>query len=440
MPFKQCVSNLKTQHTLALALALFPALAIFACGAQAMSPSQVFNKVKDSVVVVKAFDTKGKIISQGSGVLLPSGKVGTNCHVVKNGIRFQVGSSKQFVSATLWGSDEEKDICLLEANGVTAKPAQLGQARRLRVGDPVYAVGAPKGLELSLSDGIVSQLRGGPPPFIQTTTAISPGSSGGGLFDAEARLVGFTTFYIEGAQSINFAIPVEWAGEIEVGTKVAQGRSEGEWLKRAIVYESTENFIGLRDWCQQWTQAQPQNSAAWFALGAANFKLDRYAESINAIRESLRLNPENASAWYMIAVTYVSLRRYSEAIEAFRQSLAIDRQDARVWRGLGLSYNFLKRNTDAIEAFREVLRINAKDASAWSHIGYNYAELQRYDDAIEAFRESLRVNSQDAMTWSGLALSYAATGNRSAALDAVQHLRPLDPAEADKVFNLIVPR
>ncbi len=427
-----------TLHT--IRSALFLAFTVIAFHSHALTPSQVFDKVKGSVVVVKALDAKGQTITQGSGVLLPSGKIGTNCHVVKNGIRFQVGGGKQFVSATLWGSDEEKDICLLEASGITAKPAQLGQARRLRVGEPVYAVGAPKGLELSLSDGIVSQLRGGPPPFIQTTTAISPGSSGGGLFDAEGRLVGFTTFYIEGTQSINFAMPVEWAGEIEVGRKVAQGRSEGEWLKRATAYESAENLAGLRDWCQQWTQAQPQNSTAWFALGAANIKLDRYAETINAIREGLRLNPENASAWYSMAMAYGSLKRYSEAIEAFRQSLAIDNQDARVWRGLGLSYSFLKRNIEAIDAFREVLRINPKDGSAWRNIGYYYAELRRYDDAIEAFRESLRTNSQDAMTWSGLALSYAASGNRSAALGAVQQLRPLDPVEADKVFNLIVPR
>ena len=68
------------------------------------------------------------------------------------------------------------------------------QAADLKVGDPVYAVGAPLGLELSLSEGIVAQLRGGPPPLIQTTAAISPGSSGGGLFDRDGRLVGLTTF------------------------------------------------------------------------------------------------------------------------------------------------------------------------------------------------------------------------------------------------------
>lgn len=209
---------------------LFLSLMVFARCVNALSPAQVFEKVKDSVVVVKTLDAGGKTIGQGSGVLLPSGKIGTNCHVLKNGRRFQVGGGNQFMIATLWGSDENKDICLLEAIGLSGKPVQLGQAVRLKVGQRVYAVGAPRGLELSISDGIVSQLRGEPPPLIQTTAAISPGSSGGGLFDAEGRLVGLTTLYIEGGQSLNFAMPVEWAAGIRQGMIPAQGRSEDEWI------------------------------------------------------------------------------------------------------------------------------------------------------------------------------------------------------------------
>lgn len=154
-------------------------------------------------------------------MLLPSGKVATNCHVIKDGIDFQVGRGKQFVAATLYAGDSDKDICQLDAKGIGGKPVTLGTAASLKVGEAVYAVGTPQGLELSLSDGIVSQLRGGTPPFIQTTAAISPGSSGDGLFDSQARLVGFTTLYIDGGQSLNFAMPVEWLAEIKPGGKTA---------------------------------------------------------------------------------------------------------------------------------------------------------------------------------------------------------------------------
>jgi S1-C subfamily serine protease len=164
---------------------------------------------------------------QGSGVLLPSGKIATNSHVVKGGASYQVSQGKRLALATLYAENAGKDICLLNVEGIKGKPAQLGNTTSLKVGDKVYAVGAPMGLDLSLSDGIVAQLRGGPPPLIQITAAISPGSSGGGLFDSEGRLIGLTTLYVGGGQNLNFAIPVEWMSEIKPGLKpIADDRSQ----------------------------------------------------------------------------------------------------------------------------------------------------------------------------------------------------------------------
>ena len=78
----------------------------------------------------------------------------------------------------------------------------------IRVGARVYAIGAPRGLELTISEGIVSSVREHMGSrFIQTTAAISAGSSGGGLFDSQARLVAITSFLMKDAQSLNFAYP-----------------------------------------------------------------------------------------------------------------------------------------------------------------------------------------------------------------------------------------
>ena len=196
----------------------------------AMTPGQVYESVKDSVVVVKAYDQQGKQVGLGSGVMLPSGDIITNYHVVKAGVRYTVGRGKQAAPATLKAGDPDKDLCLLTAPGLVAEPARLGKTARLKVGDPVYAVGAPQGLELSLSEGIVSQLRGGGPyPIIQTTVAISPGSSGGGLFNAKGELVGITTFHLKDGQSLNFALPVEWIGEI-AGRKMGTPQGKRLWL------------------------------------------------------------------------------------------------------------------------------------------------------------------------------------------------------------------
>jgi Trypsin-like peptidase domain len=165
--WKITMTTVKPQMTARIALLLMA----IPLQAQALTPAEVFERVKESVFVVKTFDAQGKQKGLGSAVLLPIEKFATNCHVVEGGARFEVGRGDRFSAATLYAGDIDKDICLLDAKVVGGKPGQLGNAGSLKVGAPVYAVGAPRGLELSLSDGIVAQLRGGPPPFIQTGAA-----------------------------------------------------------------------------------------------------------------------------------------------------------------------------------------------------------------------------------------------------------------------------
>lgn len=114
-------------------------------------------------------------------------------------------------SARLASADPARDLCVLDVPGLNAVPARFGSTRALRVGQQVYAVGSPQGLELTLSGGLISALRRTTEePLIQTDAALSPGPTGGGLFSEDGNLIGITTFGIIGGQNLNFAVPVEW--------------------------------------------------------------------------------------------------------------------------------------------------------------------------------------------------------------------------------------
>ena len=185
----------------------------------------VFESIWRSVVVVEAGN------SQGSGVVLKPNLVATNCHVtdaatspiaVFKGENRRADKSQSHPARVVAG-DRKRDVCLLEVSGLWAIPAETRKAAEMKIAEQVYAVGAPKGLDFSISGGLVSQLRGedaegnalaGSAPLIQTDTAISPGSSGGGLFDAQGRLVGLTTFAYRDSEGLNFAVPIEWAMEL----------------------------------------------------------------------------------------------------------------------------------------------------------------------------------------------------------------------------------
>lgn len=408
--------------------------------ALALTPAQVFDKVKDSIVVVNALDAQGKARSQGSGVLLSSGKVATNCHVVEEGASYKVSRGKQLVSAVLYAEDKDKDICILDVKGIKGKPVILGKAVNLKVGDPVYAVGAPRSLELSLSNGIVSQLRGGPPPLIQTTAAISPGSSGGGLFDGDGRLVGITTASVRGGQNLNFAMPVEWIGEVKPGRKLLTGTlGRVEWHKRTLVLAENKDWEGLLECGLNWVKSEPKSADAWFALGLAYDSLGRFDNAVESLRNSLLINPEFTEAWYILGDAYLGLKRYDDAISASSQALRINSESANGWRTLGAAYLGLGRYNDAIGALRQAVRINP-DAQTWSTLGLAYLGLDRYEDAIGACRQSIRINPELTLAWQCLSIAYASSGNRTAALEAVRELRRLDPVAADALFHRIVPR
>ena len=191
---------------------------------------QVFAKAARSVVVVVSSDAHGEATLQGSGVVVGSNEVVTNCHVIENAASVSVkqtaddaeGGETYKMSARVLVRDDERDLCLLFVDDLSAPPAApmaaMGVAKELSIGEDVYAVGAPEGLELSLSRGVVSQLRqlydGQTSPLVQTDAAISQGSSGGGLFDGNGKLVGITTFKWKG-ESLNFALPVEWVEDLQ---------------------------------------------------------------------------------------------------------------------------------------------------------------------------------------------------------------------------------
>lgn len=179
----------------------------------ALSGTQLFEKLAPSV-----WRVEGKLeggISQGSAIAVTNNRLVTNCHVVEGALKIIVRQGKAELVAKLQASEPAKDRCVLEVAETQLKPVTgVRPYVDLKVGEPLYTLGAPSGLDLTLADGILSGLREDEGVrFVQTTAPISPGSSGGGLFDARGNLVGITTLAFVGKQhlnqSLNFAIAAE---------------------------------------------------------------------------------------------------------------------------------------------------------------------------------------------------------------------------------------
>ena len=268
------------------------------------SAKDVFTKVAPSVVVVLALDEQGKTTSQGSGVVVGDYEVVTNCHVLGEAADVAVrqaadwsGRETYRMVAYLLAQNDERDLCLLFVDQLPEPPAaqavRLGAAKVLSIGEEVYAVGAPAGLELSLSRGVVSQLRGAfgkrSAPLVQTDAAISPGSSGGGLFNQSGELVGITTFKWRG-ESLNFALPAEWIEELR-----AQGRSKLLEARRRIECSMNPNYKCVMNLSLQEANSIDESlyRAQWFEkIGKAQVE----AGDLSAARQSFAAAIKAASS------------------------------------------------------------------------------------------------------------------------------------------------
>jgi S1-C subfamily serine protease len=160
----------------------------------------------------------------GSGFIWDTqGHIITNYHVIQNGTKLKVTlSDRSSWDAEVVGIEPNKDLAVLKikASAGTLRPIPVGQSSTLRVGQSVYAIGNPFGLDQSLTTGVISALGreiisvGGRPirDVIQTDAAINPGNSGGPLLDSYGRLIGVNTMIYSpsGASAgIGFSIPVD---------------------------------------------------------------------------------------------------------------------------------------------------------------------------------------------------------------------------------------
>ncbi len=232
-----------------------------------MDPLDSYSRTVSTVAAEVAPHVASLRIGHGAGsalVFTDDGLLLTNAHVVASapeGIAaFTDGTQTRF---EVVGADPLSDLAVLRAHGPTPSAAELGDADALVVGQLVVAVGNPLGLAGSVTAGVVSALGRSLPvrsgragrvieDVIQTDAALNPGSSGGALADAAARVVGINTA-VAGI-GLGLAVPVNATTRRIVGTLLAEGRVRRAYLGMvgvpaplpAAVAERTGQDAGLR--------------------------------------------------------------------------------------------------------------------------------------------------------------------------------------------------
>ncbi len=354
-----------------------------------LTPVEVFQKASPSVFVIEALSEDGKPLMLGSGVALAQDLVITNCHVVRDGATLRIRRGEKNWTARLIVASPEHDLCGIRPAELSLHPVLVRPSSELATGEHVYAVGSPEGLELTFSEGVISALRDAEGVHvIQTSAPTSPGSSGGGLFDTHAKLVGITTFQLKEGQSLNFALPGEWIKAT---------------LDRVTAPSSRKDDVELE-------------STAWLQIGLEALKSEDYIVAVHSLRKSADLKQGDAfRSWSELGKIWNKAWTHWEASSKYKDWLCTE-----VPCPLGFVGESTIRDAreQALRSFENAIKLNPNYGEAWCELASLYAQRKEYDRAMAAAKESARLDPSNWWSWAILTMLYLDKGSYDEAIQA----------------------
>ena len=342
---------------------------------------EILDHNVEAVATVIAYDKDGKPLSQGSGFFINSeGVLVTAYHVVEgaDSITAKLSSGAYYNVKGVIGADKNFDIAVIQFEAQKTPFVKIGDSDKIKIGEKVFAIGTPMGLESTVSEGIISnpKIRLDGIELIQFSAPISSGSSGGALFNAHGKVVGVTTGSLEDSQqeentvqNLNFAIPVNL---IE---KAIQGKGE--------LVEGSPGYF------------------------------------------------------YSLGVIAKNKREYDKAIEYYKKVMSLDDKYLDAYLDLGIIYYDQGQYDLEVENFLKATQLDQNNYDAYFYLGTAYEDKGLYDEAIVAYERALEIKPDDKDSLYYLSFLYILTGEKTKAFKLVPKLRELNPGLANEIKILL---
>jgi hypothetical protein len=244
---------MRTIILLSLIVALSPINYLFS-----QEASLIYKKTVNSTVTITTDDG-----SQGSGFFVAPNIIATNYHVIDGASSascYLNNSDIEYKIDGYVGIDKSVDLILLKVSTLD-RPAIKLAVTTISIGQKVYAIGSPQGLQATISDGIISGMRDFEgTKLLQMTASISPGSSGGPVLNSIGELIGISVSQLTDGQNLNFAIPksylqilLDFKSETPKNLSTIKDTTETSIEKnKDPLYTEKEALDFLRKYCNEW--------------------------------------------------------------------------------------------------------------------------------------------------------------------------------------------
>ncbi len=389
---------------------------------RALTAREIARKVLPSVVLLVTENSSGKPESLGSGFFVQDDVIATNYHVIEGAsrIRVKIVGQKSFYDVIEFiGGDKQEDLALLKVSGVKAKPLPSGGASKVAVGDVVYAVGNPEGLEGTFSQGIISSIRTiQGTRYFQITAPISHGSSGGPVLDKSGRVIGIAVGTIQEGQNLNFAVSAS-ALDVRLALYEMRNKNKPSEIKELTPIQQAENQV----------RRNPQSAEAHYKLAelynwwAIERAIEEYKLAVS-LGTHYKAQLKLGEAYSYVSVTSddpVKKKDFGNlAIEAFKKAIEIEIDNPSAYIGLSKAYSYkgLLEPKDQSRYYREkaieTIKLAASIAPNSPEVYFGMGQLYEFDDheaKIAAYLKAVEIKPDYYEARRELCSQYCLAGN-----------------------------
>jgi tetratricopeptide (TPR) repeat protein len=380
--------------------------------AQTFNAEQIFEAANNTVVTIYAYDNMSKIIAQGSGVVLnDKGWIVTNYHVFHGSDKLLVKHKSKIIDySEIVGADASRDILILKINNNIFPSIKIGDSDKLKIGQKIFAIGSPEGFENTISEGIISGLRGSEDNFdkyIQISAPVSHGSSGGAIINTKGELIGISTLSVVSGQNLNFAIPVNDVMKVYKEEGLDSTELLGEYLFwRGFNYYADSNFESAKFFYELSLTVNPRNATTSHALGLIFDKKQDYDSAFYYYNRAIQINPYSVRGFYSLGLLSNRKNRLDDAIYYFKKAISADKNFVDSYYLLGIVYGKMKDIDSEIYYYKKVIEIDPKYNEIYYALALAYARNKEYTNSILTFEKHNAIIPNDSKAYYLIGCNY----------------------------------
>lgn len=368
------------------------------------------------------YEPKDTTLLNGSGFIIDStGIIGTNFHVVDGIDSLLVKTSDgTFYDAEIIIVDEKNDLAIIRiknTEGKTFPAVKLGNSDNVKVGQDVFAIGSPFGYEYTISQGIVAGIRDNekvsftdPVTYmpmeknfarvIQITAAISPGNSGGALFNNRGDVIGITTYTYQGYGNLNFALAINnfvaFKNTIDLANldnneATQKKRNESIFfsnLKMANSYKDqvTYNWYYVK-------QKDTMKTVDTFVVKQDSVAKLNFTKAENLYYKCIQMQPDSFSIYQELMDLYVFTESFNKAENLYlniREKFQSDSLLSLLSSTMASAYSGSKEYKKALQFYKKMLEKDTGDIYIYYQIADIYDQMGKYKKAIKGYQSVIK--------------------------------------------------